>query len=157
MSAAEHGAVARRPAAQQVQAVVDATRSIGALIAASLVAVDPPVTMPQWRVLVLAAEGPVNLSAVADDLGIHPSNATRLCDRLVSAGLVVRSRADDDRRQVLLVLTASGRRLYAEAMELRRVRVERAMTLMSAEDRAALAAAMTVFSKAVAQDHGSAV
>jgi hypothetical protein len=42
-------------------------------------------------------------------------------------------------------------------MELRRVRVERAMMLMTAKDRAALAAAMTAFSQAAAEDHGRAL
>jgi hypothetical protein len=42
--------------AGQVDAVVEGTRVIGALIARTLVQLEPPVTMPQWRVLVLAAD-----------------------------------------------------------------------------------------------------
>ena len=147
------GARTERVPVQQVDAVVASTRTVGALIAESLAAVEPPITMPQWRVLVLASETPMNASAVAHDLGIHQSNATRICDRLVKAGLLDRRRAEDDRRHVVLTLTDAGRQLYETAMGLRRARVERAMALMSAGDRAALAAAMTAFSEAAARDH----
>jgi len=131
-----------------VEQVLDASRVFGALIAESLANVDPPVTMPQFRVLVLAAEAPRNLSAIADDLEVHPSNATRLCDRLVRAGLLDRRRSDADRRQVHLTLTPRGRRLVEKAMSHRREQVERAMAHMSEEERAALAGALSVFSRA---------
>lgn len=149
------GARSARVPVRQVDAVVDATRTVGALIAESLAAVEPPITMPQWRVLVLASESPMNASAVAQDLGIHQSNATRICDRLVKAGLLDRRRAEGDRRQVVLTLTQEGRQLYETAMSLRRARVERAMALMSESDRSALAAAMTAFSEAAARDHNT--
>jgi hypothetical protein len=63
-------------AREQVDAVVAATRVVGALIAESLASLQPGLTMPQWRVLVLANEGDCNVSAVAEDLGVHMSNAT---------------------------------------------------------------------------------
>lgn len=129
----------------QVEQVLAATRVFGALIAESLAGVEPPVTMPQFRVLVMASESPRNLSAVAQDLDVHPSNATRLCDRLVKAGLLHRERAVDDRRQVLLTLTPRGRRLVQKAMGHRREHVARAMAHMSEEQRSALASALTAF------------
>lgn len=129
----------------QVEQVLAATRVFGALIAESLAGVEPPVTMPQFRVLVMASESPRNLSAVAQDLDVHPSNATRLCDRLVKAGLLHRERAVDDRRQVLLTLTPRGRRLVQKAMGRRREHVARAMAHMSEEQRSALASALTAF------------
>src|SRR3954463_6243126 len=54
----ETDAVAR----EQVDRVVEATRVVGALIAESLVSLEPALTMPQWRVLVLANEGDCNVS-----------------------------------------------------------------------------------------------
>ncbi|HVH94224.1 MAG: MarR family transcriptional regulator [Nocardioidaceae bacterium] len=137
----ETDAVAR----EQVDRVVEATRVVGALIAESLVSLEPALTMPQWRVLVLANEGDCNVSAVAEDLGVHMSNATRMCDRLVAAGLLERQRAEYDRRQVLLVLTDAGEALFGSAMEYRRRRIEAAMALMGPEDRAALASSSSVF------------
>lgn len=125
--------------AEDVEPVVEATRLIAGLIAASLASLEPPLTMPQWRVLVLASESNCNVSAVAEDLGVHMSNATRTCDRLVRAGLLERQRTDVDRRQVLLVLSDAGRRLYEVAMGYRRRRLEALMAQMDPEDRAALA------------------
>lgn len=137
----------------QVEQVLGATRVFGALIAESLATVDPPVTMPQFRVLVMAAESPRNLSAIAEDLDVHPSNATRLCDRLVKAGLLHRERAVDDRRQVLMTLTPRGRRLVDAAMRHRREHVARAMAHMTEEQRSALASALTVFADAALAHH----
>jgi len=136
-----------------VEGVVDATRAIGGLIAESLAKGEPSVTVPQWRVLVLAAEGSVNLIAVAEDLGGHPSNATRDCDRLVKAGLLNRQRDDDDRRHVRLTLTPAGEELYASAMRYRRERVETAMARISSEHRHALAAALGEFAAALDAVH----
>lgn len=138
-------------AREQVDRVVDATRVIGALIAESLASLEPALTMPQWRVLVLANEGDCNVSAVADDLRVHMSNATRMCDRLVAAGLLERRRAEYDRRHVLLVLTPEGEALFGDAMDYRRRRIEAAMALMGQEDRAALAGAAAVFVEAATQ------
>src|SRR3954463_5125473 len=115
----EADAVAR----EQVDRVVDATPGGGALIAESVGGLEPALTMPQWRVLVLANEGDCNVSAVAEDLRVHRSNATRMCDRLVAAGLLERRRAEYDRRHVLLVLTVGGKELFESAMEYRRRRI----------------------------------
>ena len=81
---------------------------------ALLAQVSDVVTPQQLRVLVLAAGQPgLNLSAVAADLDVHPSNASRVVDRLVDAGLLVRAEAPDDRRHVRLALSPSGRTLLA--------------------------------------------
>lgn len=140
-------------AAELVDTVVEATRVVGGLIAESLANLEPPVTVPQWRVLALASEGSCNLTAVADDLGVHPSNATRICDRLVRAGLLNRQKDEKDRRQVRLVLTPAGEDLYDSAMRYRRERVETAMARISLEHRAALAAALAEFAGALDAVH----
>lgn len=98
--------------------------------------------------LILAGEAPQSATAVAADLGVHPSNATRTCDRLVAAGLLSRQQAEDDRRRVELTLTESGRRLVDQVMEHRRARVAAIMAGMSRTDRVALAEALTAFADA---------
>lgn len=141
----------------QVDAVVDATRVIGALIARTLVQLEPSVTMPQWRVLVLASDGGCPVSAVADDLAIHPSNATRIVERLATAGLVAKRRGTVDRRQVLVTLTRQGRELYDRAMHLRRVRVQEAMRGMGVDEREQLVVALSVFADGLKQGQVSEV
>jgi DNA-binding MarR family transcriptional regulator len=133
-----------------VDALVEGTQAFGGLIAESLASVDARVTMPQLRVLVLAASGPQNVTAVARDLGVHPSNATRTCDRLVRAGLLTRRHAPDDRRQVILTLTPAGTRLVEQVMSQRRAAAERVLARMSVEHRAMLAEALSAFAAATA-------
>ena len=130
---------------EQVERVVRGTRAFGAIIAGSLASVDPPITMPQWRVLVLAEMEPQNIKSVAADLGIHPSNATRLCDRLVRAGLLDRRPLEHDRRQVVLTLTSRGRKDVDRVFTHRRRTVERILAAMPDEQRAAVAEAIDAF------------
>jgi DNA-binding MarR family transcriptional regulator len=102
---------------------------------------------------VLASEAPRNVTTIAEDLEVHPSNATRVCDRLVNAGLLDRRRATADRRQVVLSLTPAGERLVETAMSWRRGRVERAMARMTPEERSGLTAALARFAEAVEAEH----
>lgn len=136
---------ARAVPAGQVDAVMAATRVLGGLIAESMASVETVVTMPQLRVLVLAGMEPQSVTTVAEDLGVHPSNATRTCDRLVRAGLLDRRAAEGDRRRVVLTLTEAGARLVDQVMAHRRERVEQIMGRMAAPDRAALAASLAAF------------
>jgi DNA-binding MarR family transcriptional regulator len=129
----------------QVDRVVRGTFAFGAMIAGSLAEVDPPVTMPQWRVLVLAESEPQNVKSVAEDLGVHPSNATRLCDRLVRAGLLDRRQLEQDRRQVVLTLTPRGRQLVDRVFAHRRRTVEQVLAALPDEHRGAVAEAIDAF------------
>lgn len=125
---------------EDVDAVLAGTQLVGSLIAESVASVGQQVTMPQLRVLILAgADGALNLAAVARDLGVHPSNATRTCDRLVSEGLLDRRTSATDRRHLALSLTPAGRRLVNKVMSHRRRRVEQLLNRMSPLDRGALA------------------
>jgi DNA-binding MarR family transcriptional regulator len=96
----------------------------------------------------MEARGSLTLGAVAAALGVHPSNATRMCDRLVAAGLVDRQDDPDDRRQLRLTLTADGAELVASVMSHRRAAVRRALTQMPPSERAELAARLGAFTEA---------
>lgn len=56
-----------------------------------------------------AAGGRLRLSELAERMVLSRSNTTRLVDRLESAGLVVRSRSDEDGRGAYAVITDAGR------------------------------------------------
>src|SRR3954452_20407762 len=80
--------------AAQIEAVLRTTQVLAGVIARSMTEVAETVGLPGFRVLAMvAARGPVNLRTVATELGVHPSNASRACDRLVAAGLL--DRRDD--------------------------------------------------------------
>jgi DNA-binding MarR family transcriptional regulator len=137
---------------QQIDAVMRASRVLVAVVARSLAEVEDVVTLPQFRVLVMiAGHGPQNLGSVAAALGVHPSNATRLCERLVVAGLVDRADDPQDRRFLRLVLTDEGHRLVETVMQHRRTAIAQVMARMSPSRRRAVSAALEAFATAAGE------
>ena len=99
-------------AADHVESVMRAARALVGIAAASIAEVDEVVTMPQLRVLMMiATRGPMNLGGVAAGLGVSAPNASRICDRLLKAGMLDRRDDPKDRRHITLTLTADGRAL----------------------------------------------
>lgn len=132
-----------------VDAVMAAARVLVALSAQSVAGVDDVVTLPQLRALVMIASRRVmNLGAVAQGLGVHPSNATRLVDRLVVAGLLDRSDDPTDRRNLVLELTTAGRDLVDQVMDHRRVAIAEILDRMPASRRRALVPVLRSFADA---------
>ncbi|HEX3795170.1 MAG TPA: MarR family transcriptional regulator [Acidimicrobiales bacterium] len=72
-------------------------------------------TLPQYRVLGILAEGSAASSGLADRLAVRPPSITAIIDGLVARGLVDRSQVDSDRRRIRLRLTEAGERTVAEA------------------------------------------
>ena len=76
-------------------------------------------TEPEFRVLIwLFARG--EQATHAGDLGTHlaqsPANVTRLCDALVERGLITRAPSDEDRRRMLMRITATGEAMVREML-----------------------------------------
>ena len=100
-----------RADAAAVDAVLTASRSLIAVATRPLGAAAEETTIAQYRALVvLASRGPQRMAGLAAALGVAPSTAGRMCDRLVRKGLIRRHRARADRRSVLVSVTAAGRR-----------------------------------------------
>lgn len=59
----------------------------------------------------LARLGPLSAAALAGEVGIDRSGASRYADRLQGAGLIERTPDPEDRRATLLALTPEGRRV----------------------------------------------
>jgi long-chain acyl-CoA synthetase len=72
-------------------------------------------TLPQYRVLSILAEGSAAASGLADRLAVRRPSITALIDGLEARGLVDRRHDDADRRRVALRLTDAGARTVAEA------------------------------------------
>ena len=135
--------------AAQVDAVMLATRVLVAVTAQSVAEVDDWVTLPQLRVLVvLASCGPLNLAAVAQGLGVHSSNATRACDKLVEAGLLTRTDDPADRRNLILRLTPAGEELVESVTRARRASIAGILERMPAASRSRLTSALGKFTEA---------
>ena len=138
--------------ALDVEAVMAAARVLVAVSARSVAEVDEVVSLPQLRVMVmLASRGVLNLTAVARGLGVHSSNATRACDRLVAAGLVERRDDPADRRNLVLELTEQGRLLVDRVMDHRRTAIAGVLSRMPPLNRAALVPVLQSFAAAATE------
>jgi DNA-binding MarR family transcriptional regulator len=68
---------------------------------------------------VLEQAGPLSLKELGSLLIAEAGHPSRLVDRLVDAGFVERRAAEDDRRKVVLSLTAEGRRMAKRVVRAR--------------------------------------
>jgi DNA-binding MarR family transcriptional regulator len=85
-------------------------------------------TLAQWRVLVVAAQGgSVRVGELADRLGISVPSTSRLVRRVEARGLVNATRALDDRRATDVNLTPGGRALVEAVVGRRRELIQRAL------------------------------
>lgn len=137
------------PATFEVEAVTDALLEASKAlvgIAQRTLPSEPRVTLAQFRALTLLDSDEGMRSAdLADALAVSPSTATRLCDRLVRAGLVDRAASEQDRREVRLSLTPSGTTLVRDGLARRRRVLSRLVAKISEEDRAAFVRGLKAF------------
>lgn len=152
MRTEDHDAAPAGVTEEQVDAIMLAAQALVGVAAQSMAEVEDLVTLPQLRVLVLvASRGTLNLNALALAMGIHPSNATRTCDRLVAAGLLRRSESSIDRRNLVLSLTGDGQQLVNTMVERRRRAIAGVLEQVPATRRRALVAAMRTFGVAAGE------
>lgn len=130
-------------------AFITASRALVGMAIRSIDTVSDKVTVAQHRVLViLAARGPQTVSAIAADLAVNPSNATRHCERLHQLGLVAKQRSRVDGRVVEVTLTPAGRRLLDAVNEARRREVMAVLRRMDPDQREQVVAALAAFDAA---------
>ena len=110
---------------------------------ASLVAAGVPVTLTQFRALtMIARHGPVSATTLARLVGVAPSTATRMCDRLVRDGLLARRPSAEDRRVVTVSLTRPGEAVVRDVTKWRRVALAERFADIDSGRRAELASAL---------------
>lgn len=132
-----------------VAALMDTSRVMTAVVAYSLAHLNSAVSVPQLRVLVMIdGRGPMNLTAVAEGLGVNASNASRACDKLVTAGLLDRQTDEQDRRSIVLTLTRKGKRLVNALMKTRQAMFEQIVAHMEPADREQLSVGLRAFVQA---------
>ena len=122
-----------------VDAVLSASRVLVAVAARSLGDVAEEVTLTQYRTLVvLASRGPQSLADLAEAVDVTPPTATRMCDRLIKKGLIIRRHDRGDRRLVRLTLAKEGHELVDAVTKRRRVEISRLLEAIPSEQQAAL-------------------
>lgn len=102
-----------------------------------------------------AAEGrEATVGAVAEFADVTHSTASRLVDRAVTAGLVVRSTSPSDARRAVLALSPAGRALRARAVAFRLAWLRSTLADWPAADTEAFADLLGRFADAVATHGG---
>jgi len=131
------------------RAVLTASRLLVAVSARSLAAVEDRVTLPQFRLLVvLYTQGAAKLVLLAERLGVSPSTAMRMVDRLIVIGLADRQTNPGNRRETLLRLTDEGGRIVEVVMAKRHEEISSIVERLAPDQRAALIAALNAFTEA---------
>ncbi|MEU6307042.1 MarR family winged helix-turn-helix transcriptional regulator [Streptomyces chartreusis] len=98
--------------------LAEAVKSLVALWFSAVDDVRPRLPPRQIRALEAIARRPtLNVTALAEHLGIGLPTASRLCDRLEAAGLLRRHVRPGDRREVRLEVTDQGHRLLTDVTE----------------------------------------
>jgi DNA-binding MarR family transcriptional regulator len=133
-------------AAQAAEALATALESLITVWGRAQEAFGTTVSPTQLRALTIVSRGDgVPLHVLAREMGTVPSVASRLCDRLDSAGQIHREHDPRNRRKITLRLTADGEALM-EAIRARRAQdLTRALTAMSVPDREALLTGILAF------------
>lgn len=138
---------------RDVSDLVELSRLLVSVAYRSLEAPEQALPLPQFRTLtVLSRLGPCTAGGLADALGQVGSTVTRICDRLVAAGLVTRQNRPDNRREVEIALTNAGARMVQEVLTARAAEFEHILGRMRPASRAALAKVLPEL-LAAADDH----
>ena len=131
-----------------VDAVLLASRSLIAIATQSLGQAAEDTTLAQYRALVVLARGSAADSDLAQALGVAPSTAGRMCDRLVRKGLTRRQRERMDRRAVRVQITPAGRQVIDEATTRRRELIAGVLRALPAGEQLAVARSLRAFAVA---------
>ena len=138
-------------------ATLRASRALVGVAARSLAGIEDTLTFVQYRALVLlAARGVLNVGRLADELGVHASTATRLCDRLAEKNLISRATSTESRREVEIELTIEGRALVRSVTNRRRREIVKIVGRLDREALEALVAAFSAFADAAGESPDSA-
>ncbi|WP_329045691.1 MarR family transcriptional regulator [Amycolatopsis sp. NBC_01488] len=130
-------------------AVLTASRLLVAVSARSIAAAGDTITLPQFRLLViLQSRGALKHAALAEYLGVTPSTASRMVDRLVAVGTVERQNSPNSRREIVLQLTKEGARLVRQVTTRRRKEIAKIVAKMPDDARQGLVDVLAAFAEA---------
>jgi len=134
------------------EAFLKAAPALMAVALRSVNASPVEVTLTQHGILmVLASSGEESVGALAEQLGVNASNASRACDRLERHGLVARHRCASDARSVEVGLTDAGREVLRVVSEHRHQVVRQILSTVGPEMAGDAVEALRAFNAAAQQ------
>ena len=102
-------------------------------------------SVPQFRALLYVyRHEAAGLAEVAEHVGLMPPSASKMMDKLVARGLVLREVPTSDRRRVRLTLTARGRAAVEVARRGTAEELARVVAKLTPEQRAVLVHGLNV-------------
>ena len=101
---------------------------------------EPPLTLPQYRLLAMIGVGADRASHLAGQLALAKPTVSATVDTLVERGLVERATSRDDRRVTTLSVTVAGRGVLGDAEGAMRARLDD--VLARVDDPAAVSGAL---------------
>ncbi|MFB9688671.1 MarR family transcriptional regulator [Amycolatopsis plumensis] len=142
-----------RAADQVAAAVADTAELLEILFEQARDASPRPLSVSQVRAVVALDryEG-LNLRTLAELLGSTPPLASRLCDRLEAVGFIERLPHSQNRRELALRLSDSGRAYLQDLRARRRESLHTVLAALTTEERDALASGLRAFQAAANRD-----
>lgn len=96
-----------------------------------------------WRIIgLLGAFAPMSLQALAREVDVDKSQASRIVSELIERDLLARNADENDGRGVQLSLTAKGKALYRKAFPRAVKRNEQLLSVLAPEEREVLERAL---------------
>lgn len=106
---------------------------------------EPSLSVPQFRLLAFLNRHPgASLSEVAEHLGVTRATASAMTDRLVQRNWVNRTADPQERRQIMLTLTDSGRTHLEQMRDSTRRRIAELLNQLTSEELADVSAGLTL-------------
>ncbi len=113
-------------------------------------------SVPQFRALAFLRRHPgASLSHVAEHVGLTLPSTSKMIDRLVVRGLVVREAASDDRRCITLILTPAGESIVQQASEATQACLAGILTTLPPAEQASVMQAMQILQRTFSIDKGN--
>lgn len=106
---------------------------------------EPSLSVPQFRLLGFLSRHPgSSLSEVADHLGVTRATASSMTDRLVQRGLVDRAEDPEERRHVMLKLTATGQEQLEQMRQITRLKIAELLGGLTPEELSSLSIGLKI-------------
>lgn len=104
-------------------------------------------TITQFRMLANVRQGVCNNKILGEKLGVSEAAVSRMLDLLVQENLIAKKIDEEDRRNKVLTLTASGKKLYEKITQSARERMSVKLQALEENDRETVIRGLEVLQK----------